>query len=91
MTFMYVPHEHGQRLCHRVLTVACSGSLTVAAVKCPSRPIGATHGKNKAQNKGKLIYKRGLGEKFEIPHKLRVPDVIHATAIHGENLARDEP
>jgi len=30
---MYAPHEHGQHRCHRVLSVACSGFLTVADIK----------------------------------------------------------
>ncbi len=42
MPFMYVPHEHGQHLCHRTLSVTCSSFLTVADIKCPSRRIGAT-------------------------------------------------
>jgi hypothetical protein len=33
--------EHGQHLYHRVQSVACSGFLTVAAIKCD---VGATHG-----------------------------------------------
>ena len=39
--FMYASHGNGQHLCHRVLSVACSGFLTVAAIKCD---VGATHG-----------------------------------------------
>ena len=32
---MYAPHEHGQHLCHRVQSVACSGPLTVAQALLP--------------------------------------------------------
>ena len=43
------PHEHGQHFFHRVLSVACSGFLTVADIKCPPRRIGATRdGKSSA-------------------------------------------
>jgi hypothetical protein len=49
LPFMYAPHEHGQHLCHRVLSAACSGFLTVADIKCPARRIGATReGKSSA-------------------------------------------
>jgi hypothetical protein len=34
LPFMYAPHEHGQHLSYRVLSVACSGFLTVADIKC---------------------------------------------------------
>jgi hypothetical protein len=30
---MYAPHEHGQPLCHRVLSMGCSGFLAVADMK----------------------------------------------------------
>ena len=30
LPFMHAPHEHRQHLCHRVLSVACSGFLTMA-------------------------------------------------------------
>ena len=36
---MYAPHEHGQPLCYRVQSVACSGFPTVADIKCD---VGAT-------------------------------------------------
>jgi hypothetical protein len=39
LPFMYAPHEPGQHLCHRVQSVACSGFLTVADIKCG---VGAT-------------------------------------------------
>jgi len=39
LPFMYAPHGHGQHLCYRVLSVACSGFLTVADIKCD---VGAT-------------------------------------------------
>ena len=39
LPFMYAPHGHGQPLCHRVPSVACSGFLTVADIKCD---VGAT-------------------------------------------------
>jgi len=42
LPFIYAPHERGQHLCHRVLSVACSGFLTVADIECPLRRIDAT-------------------------------------------------
>jgi hypothetical protein len=39
---MYAPHEHGQHLCHRILSVACSAFVTVADTKGPPRRIAAT-------------------------------------------------
>ena len=38
---MYAPHGHGQHLCYRVLSVACSRFLTVADIRCD---VGATRG-----------------------------------------------
>jgi len=32
LSFMYAPHEHAQHLCHRVLSMACPGFLTVADI-----------------------------------------------------------
>jgi hypothetical protein len=37
---MYAPCEHAGHLCHRVLSVACPGFLTVADIK---GDVGATH------------------------------------------------
>ncbi len=51
---MYAPHEHGQHLRHRVPSVACSGFLTVADIKCD---VGATSG-------GALCYTRLEGKPF---------------------------
>jgi hypothetical protein len=39
--FYVCAHGHGQHLCHRVQSVACSGFLTVADIKCD---VGATRG-----------------------------------------------
>ena len=39
MSLMYAPHGHAQNLCHRVLSVACPGLLTVADIK---GDVGAT-------------------------------------------------
>jgi len=59
------PEEHGRDLCHRVLSVACSGFLTVADIECD---IGATRdGKSSAGpalrpanlNGGRLFQRRG--------------------------------
>ena len=44
LSFMYAPHEDAQHPCHRVLSVACPGFLTVADMKGPPRRIGATRG-----------------------------------------------
>jgi len=45
LPFMYAPHEQGQHLCHRVLSVACSGFLTVADIKCDIGATRVSHGK----------------------------------------------
>jgi hypothetical protein len=45
-SLMYAPREHGQHLCHRVLSVACSGFLTVADMK---GNVGATRGSKEGQ------------------------------------------
>jgi hypothetical protein len=39
LCFMYAPHEHAQHPCHRVLSVACPGLLTVTDIK---GDVGAT-------------------------------------------------
>jgi hypothetical protein len=60
---MYAPHEHGQHLCHRVLSVACPGFLTVADIKGPPRRIGATRGLEAARGEaGGSIRSSGRGD-----------------------------
>jgi hypothetical protein len=49
LSFMYAPHEHGRYLFfHRVLSMACPGSLTAADIK--KDDVGATREKQPASS-----------------------------------------
>ncbi len=50
LSSIYAPHEHAEHVCHRVLPMACAGSLMVDDIR---GDVGATRRNSRAHNNKK--------------------------------------